>query len=87
PQMGGFDATRHIRAQDGERHTPIVAMTAHAMAGDREKCFAAGMDASVSKPRQGPALRRAREEALQKPASAPAERPEECMGKADGTHA
>ncbi|MGC4405200.1 ATP-binding protein [Methyloversatilis sp. MC4-4] len=88
PQMGGFDATRHIRAQDGERHTPIVAMTAHAMAGDREKCFAAGMDAYVSKPIQVPALIRALEEALQKPASAPApaEHREENVGKADDTH-
>ncbi|MBL8466206.1 response regulator [Methyloversatilis discipulorum] len=87
PQMGGFDATRHIRAQDGERHTPIVAMTAHAMAGDREKCFAAGMDAYVSKPIQVPALIRALEEALQKPASAPVEHREESIGKADDTHA
>jgi CheY-like chemotaxis protein/HPt (histidine-containing phosphotransfer) domain-containing protein len=87
PQMGGFDATRHIRAQDGERHTPIVAMTAHAMAGDREKCFASGMDAYVSKPIQVPALIRALEEALQKPASAPAEHREESIGKADDTHA
>jgi DNA-binding response OmpR family regulator len=67
--MGGFDATRHIRAQDGERHTPIIAMTAHAMAGDREKCFAAGMDGYVSKPIQVPALIRALEEALQKQGS------------------
>ncbi len=70
PQMGGFEATRHIRAQDGERHTPIIAMTAHAMAGDREKCFAAGMDAYVSKPVQVAALIRALEEAL-KPSPAP----------------
>ena len=64
PQMGGFEATRHIRAQDGQRHTPIVAMTAHAMAGDREKCIEAGMDGYVSKPVQVPALLRALDEAL-----------------------
>jgi len=52
PEMDGLDATRRIRELERERggHTPIVAMTAHAMAGDRERCLEAGMDGYVSKP-------------------------------------
>ena len=52
PKMGGFEATERIRALELERgtRTPIVAMTAHAMQGDRERCLDAGMDDYVAKP-------------------------------------
>ncbi|MGE0445797.1 MAG: response regulator [Vicinamibacterales bacterium] len=52
PVMDGFEATRTIRDIEQFRglHTPIVALTAHAMEGDRERCLAASMDGYVSKP-------------------------------------
>ena len=61
PEMDGLEATRRqrTREQAGAPRTHVVAVTAHAMAGDRDRCFAAGADDYVTKPIQGAALRAA----------------------------
>jgi len=65
PEMDGLEATRKIRAEEKDSHTPIIAMTAHAMKGDREKCLAAGMDGYVAKPVRAKELFRTIGEVLQ----------------------
>jgi len=72
PEMDGYEATRTIRKREQNRDQPcrwkvpmhVVAMTANAMQGDREKCLAAGMDDYISKPMRLAELRAALERCL-----------------------
>jgi signal transduction histidine kinase/CheY-like chemotaxis protein len=81
PEMDGIEATRRIRSweQPARRRTMIAAMTAHAMAEDRERCLAAGMDSYVTKPLQiaqlAKVLREAADAASLAAPPAPIERP------------
>jgi CheY-like chemotaxis protein len=73
PGMDGFEATAAIREKEKRTggHIPIVAMTAHALKGDQERCIAAGMDGYVSKPIRTSELFSAIENLLKNKGSAP----------------
>ena len=68
PQMDGYEATAAIRAlPDARAYTPIIAMTANALEGDREKCLKAGMDNYIAKPITRSALQTVLAASLKKP--------------------
>ena len=82
PDMDGLEATALIREWENSRgrRTPIIALTAHSMKGDRERCLAAGMDGYVTKPFDADKLfevveSTARQQAQESPAPAPLEKP------------
>jgi len=76
PEMDGYEAAAEIRRQEGDRnHTPIVAMTAHALSGDRQKCIAAGMDEYITKPVKPEDLSRVFELFFKTPSADPVDQP------------
>ncbi|HYL39574.1 MAG TPA: ATP-binding protein [Bryobacteraceae bacterium] len=77
PEMDGFEATAVIRNQEGkQRHTPICALTANAMEGDRERCLSAGMDDYITKPLSVEKLREAVDRWIRSPGGTPATQPD-----------
>lgn len=78
PKMSGFEATQAIRALERQtgQHRQIIAMTANALEGDRERCLAAGMDDYLAKPLQVQALRDILQRAMPLPVAASVSKPE-----------
>lgn len=70
PGMDGYEATRHLRNLEVGSRTPVIALTAHAMQGDRERCLEAGMDDYLTKPFNLPSLRQIVERWMAFPARA-----------------
>jgi CheY-like chemotaxis protein/HPt (histidine-containing phosphotransfer) domain-containing protein len=85
PEMDGLEATTAIRAAEAStgKHVPIVAMTAHALKGDKEKCLGAGMDGYLSKPIRIDELTQAISRAQQKRniSQSPAQNPFRAIGQ------
>jgi signal transduction histidine kinase/CheY-like chemotaxis protein len=85
PEMDGFETTRVIREKEAgtNKHIPIIAMTAHAMKGDRERCLAAGMDWYIAKPIRPAELVEGIERLTRRPELLPAKPPatsaDECI--------
>jgi CheY-like chemotaxis protein len=79
PEMDGFEATREIRNKEARSggHIPIIAMTAYATEGDRERCLEAGMDSYVSKPISAPKLFKAMEALVPSPPEEELDAPED----------
>ncbi|MEO8251764.1 MAG: GAF domain-containing protein [Chloroflexota bacterium] len=82
PELDGLEATRRIRARWPDRRLQIVAMTANAMAGDREACLAAGMDDYISKPIRPAELAAALERVQSATTKSPRRRPRKAGTKA-----
>ena len=71
PIMDGYEATRRIRLLPNQPHTPIIALTANALQGDRAACLAAGMDDYLAKPFKRVDLQRILQRWLANSASSP----------------
>ncbi|HEX8073114.1 MAG TPA: response regulator [Pyrinomonadaceae bacterium] len=70
PVVDGWEATRQLKADDATRHVPIIALTAHAMSGDRDRALEAGCDDYDTKPVELPRLLEKMEAALKRTARA-----------------
>jgi len=75
PGLDGWEATRQLKAEPGTRGIPVIALTAHAMAGDKQKALSAGCDDFDTKPVELPRLLTKIQALLQRPRPAPGPTP------------